>query len=105
MNRFIHVLVVSTVLLGLVSAAEAQTRPLRRSSVRQPVPVRPTPQPVGPTDLAPRPTGGTGIGTSCEGVDSCNDFIALCVAAGGDFTPTSEDDEGRPTRGDCEVNN
>lgn len=41
-------------------------------------------------------------GGSCSGVQGCNDFIAECVGAGGDFVPGgTESPDGSPTSGSC----
>lgn len=51
---------------------------------------------------APKKDGeGNKIVTTCTGINSCNDFIALCAASGGDFTPTRHDGKGRPSSGEC----
>ena len=40
--------------------------------------------------------------TTCNGVSSCNDFIALCVDSGGDFSSEKYDpDSGAPSAGSC----
>lgn len=46
-------------------------------------------------DSAALPSG------DCSGVSACNDFIAECVGAGGDFVPGSHNEQGQPTSGSC----
>ncbi|MFW6264238.1 MAG: hypothetical protein ACOC3E_01800 [Cyanobacteriota bacterium] len=94
----------STVLIvSIVSEVQAQTRrpirPTRTPSTLQVIPSTPqTPNRVA----APGSDGTSAIETTCTGVQSCNDFIALCVASGGDFEGTAHDPEGRPSAGTCQ---
>lgn len=60
-----------------------------------------------PTEKLAAPGGGSG-GTaalpsgSCSGIQGCNDFIAECVGAGGDFVPGgTRSPQGEPTSGSC----
>jgi hypothetical protein len=95
---------VSTVLMvSLAPEAQAQTRqsppPTRTPSTLQ---VTPTAPPrIQDRVTSPNPDGTAKIETSCTGVQSCNDFIALCAASGGDFEGTAHDPEGRPSAGTC----
>ncbi len=41
------------------------------------------------------PAGG------CSGVVACNEFIAACVGAGGDYYPGTDNEFGQPTSGHC----
>ena len=46
--------------------------------------------------------GHSASDTSCNGVVSCNDMIATCIALGGNVTPTSYDpDTGAPSSAIC----
>ena len=38
---------------------------------------------------------------SCSGVAECNQFIADCVGAGGDYVPEHENPQGEPNLGSC----
>ena len=89
-----------TLSVHIAVAQTASAQQLQRDRVAQPA-SRP---PVSPTvnQLAAPGEGGTGIVTTCTGVSSCNDFIALCVASGGDFTPIAHDEKGRPSAGECD---
>lgn len=93
----------STVLMvSIVSEVQAQTRhsvPTRTPSSFQ---VQPS-TPQAPNRVAaPGSDGTAAIETTCTGVQSCNDFIALCVASGGDFEGTAHDPQGRPSAGTCQ---
>lgn len=66
---------------------------------------QPKPQPISP-HAGPRVFGQGGQGstadTSCNGVASCNDMIATCIALGGNVTPTSYDpNTGAPDGATC----
>ena len=40
---------------------------------------------------------------SCNGVNDCNNFIAICVGGGGTYVPGTTNGQGQPTSGSCQV--
>lgn len=97
----ISTVMASTVLMiSVAPEAQAQTRP---SPSRTPATLQVTPSTPQIQDrvAAPNPDGTAKIETTCTGVQSCNDFIALCAASGGEFEGTAHDPEGRPSAGTC----
>ena len=84
----------------------AQTaRPVRPQRVETPQPSRstsPARTSVITTDGGEDPTPVANAG-SCNGVDDCNNFIAICVGGGGTYVPGTHNGEGQPTSGSCDV--
>lgn len=92
------VLMVSTI----SSEVKAQTRnPNVKTTTPSTVQVSPTREQTPNRVVAPSSNDSTKIETTCTGTKSCNDFIALCVASGGDFVGNTFDSQGRPSTGTC----
>ncbi|GAB4372908.1 MAG: hypothetical protein Kow00121_15660 [Elainellaceae cyanobacterium] len=101
-SLFFTAFVSATIFAVSTTAAIAQIPLMRRS---QPIRVAPTePEPPNHQTQLAAPDAGDGhaIVTTCSGASSCNDFIALCAASGGEFTGTKHDGQGRPIEGECE---
>lgn len=81
---------------GLLLPAVQAAREAAVQSPRQPAHVN-----TGKQNLSSGATRQT-ADTSCNGVDSCNDMIATCIALGGNVTPTSYDPgSGSPDGATC----
>ncbi|MBI4780770.1 MAG: hypothetical protein HY785_05545 [Oscillatoriophycideae cyanobacterium NC_groundwater_1537_Pr4_S-0.65um_50_18] len=101
-SRLLTTLMATALLAASTPIAIAGTNVGNRSEVNR-SPARVNPQPLGGSNQFAAPGGGGRqvIVTTCDGASSCNDFIALCAASGGDFTPIAHDGEGRPIKGEC----
>lgn len=94
---------IAIVLFGGSGVAEADQRAVARSVTTAAPSVSEVVAPLG--KLAAPGWGGRVAALpsgSCSGVQGCNDFIAECVGAGGDFVPGgTESPDGSPTSGSC----
>ena len=108
LNKVVIGLSMASVLspMAIPFPSHAQTaRPVRPQRTEAPQPPRstsPTHMPVCRTDVGEDPTPVANAG-SCNGVDDCNNFIAICAGGGGTYVPGTHNDEGQPTSGSCDV--
>ncbi|KPQ32743.1 MAG: hypothetical protein HLUCCA11_20665 [Phormidesmis priestleyi Ana] len=91
----------------IIFPAQAQTlRPAQPQGMERTQPPRSTTPTRSPMmrlttgNEEPSPTANAG---SCNGVNDCNNFIAICVGGGGTYVPGTHNGEGQPTSGSCKV--